>query len=190
MKVTRTEGLVVWFLPLLTASCVLFDSGPPIGDRLPEVQCEDLQSQRRSTSEIETPCILFFYNPSCRPCKNVLAGLHPYFEQAKGPLPSLYLLVKGDWKNGLTTSQSKGFPVLAISHQAWHSVFQINRTPVLLFYQTQRKLLQKQVGWRPAFIQKRILDRFVAENRRTAVQSSSNDCNSVQEHSHDTNSLR
>jgi hypothetical protein len=152
-NIFRSTG---WLLVTLAGSCGVLDSGPPLGHHIPRILAEDLAGQSQLLSCKSAPCILFFYKPSCPPCRQLLENLLFYFDDKSSPHPTLFLLMKQKKEEVPKTR----FPVLTISQHTWEETFRISRTPVLLFYEAQGRLIRKQLGWRPRAIQSVILDGF------------------------------
>lgn len=148
-----------WVLIGLSGSCGLLNYGPPIGHPIPKFLAKDLTGQSKLISLASMPCILFFYSPSCQPCKRLLENLHSYFEDKQNPKISVLLLTK-QWEGNNENLPKTGFPILAIGRSTWEGTFNITRTPALLFYEAGGRLLCKQLGWRPRPIQTGILDQF------------------------------
>lgn len=168
----RMPTVVIVLLLSMAGSCWMPESGPRIGNAMPEVRAEDVTGHPKVISSMDAPCILFFYTPSCTPCNRLLESLYRYFEKREGPLPLLFLLVKQEKRDALLAKTLPRFPVLIIGQNTWKHVFQINRTPILLFYQAQGRLVRKQLGFRSITVQGRILNDFVREIRKPTRRDS------------------
>jgi hypothetical protein len=180
LVVSRGIKPVFWLLIILAAACAGFDSGPPIGSSIPTVLGKDMAGRFQPLHRKDAPCILFFYNPKCTPCKKLLGNLLIYDENGNHSLPTVILLTKKP-KQAIPKT---GFPVLTISENAWKKAFNINRTPILLFYEAQGRLVQKQLGWRPRAIQTGILDEF---SRVVSTHSNMRSSSLRYDHSHTLN---
>ena len=148
---------------LLSTSCSILHSGPPIGSLLPSIMAKNLYGQPQLVSPQLAPCILFFYSSSCHHCKRLLESILPYYRRKGGQKPKIFLFIQ----QGKTPSSAPfplpGFPVLRVSSATWHNAFQVKRTPTLLFYDIHGRLLQKQLGWRAEGTQEKILNGFLRE---------------------------
>jgi thioredoxin-related protein len=156
-------AIALWIC-LFVGSCSFLQSGPPLGSSLPPFNGTDSCSNRLSVSPSEAPCILFFYSAQCYPCSQLLEVITSCLEQSGRPKPKVVLLIRERDRADSTEVIRPGFRVIAISSKTWGEVFQAKRTPMLLFYNSGGKLVRKQLGWRPALLQQRILDQFSTDS--------------------------
>ena len=153
---------------VLTVSCRVPSSGPPIGHLMPMIIATDLSGQSQIISSLRAPCVLFFFTPSCQPCNQLLEYLASRFLR-KGSRPfSLFLVVDRGQKETLAHIPLHGFPALFIDQTVWRNTFQVSRTPVLLFYQAQGRLTRKLIGWRSTSIHQDLLEDLIQEARTAA----------------------
>ena len=155
----RLTAIAFWTC-LSVGSCSLVQSGPPLGSSLPTFKGTDSYDSRLSVRSSDAPCVLFFYSAQCYACSQLLEVITSCLERSGRPKPNVLLLIEEGRRASSSRLVACGFRVIAISSETWSEVFQARRTPMLLFYDSRGELVRKQLGWRPALLQQRILDEF------------------------------